>query len=328
MKNLIVATIFIVCFLYLSSCFTNNAENIRDGKASDYAERSGYLAVSMSGKKLFYAPELPKETKDELEKKLAEAKKNYEREPNEQNTIWYGRYLAYLYKFDEALQAYQSGLKRFPQSEKILRHLGHRYITLRKLDKAIIELEKAAKISKDKPVEVERDGIPNKANKNLTNTHFNVWYHLGLAYYFKGENNNALDAFNECMKYARNDDTICSVTHWLYMTYRRLGLINPAERLLFQIKNEMNVIENQAYHKLLLMYKGLLTPDELLEVTTEDSEEAKLHYVTIAYGIGNWYLSNKQDKKAREIFHKIIETNHWTAFGYIGAEVDLLRIGN
>jgi hypothetical protein len=46
---------------------------------------------------------------------------------------------------------------------------------------------------------------------------------------------------------------------------------------------------------------------------------------TTLYGVGNWYLFNGQDQKARAIFERIVAGKEWSAFGFIAAEADLHR---
>ena len=47
--------------------------------------------------------------------------------------------------------------------------------------------------------------------------------------------------------------------------------------------------------------------------------------VTLAYGIGNWYLYNGNAAKAREYFQRAVQSKAWAAFGFICAEKDLTR---
>jgi hypothetical protein len=68
------------------------------------------------------------------------------------------------------------------------------------------------------------------------------------------------------MKYADNDDLVVATTDWLFMTYHRLGRSEDAKDLLEKIETQMSIIENEAYHKRLLMYKGQYQPELLLAI--------------------------------------------------------------
>jgi tetratricopeptide (TPR) repeat protein len=250
------------------------------------------------------------------------AKKNFKANPNEENTIWLGRRTAYLGKYKEAVEIYTQGLEKFPYSYKLYRHRGHRHITTRKFKKAIEDFKKAAQLVKGKPLEIEPDGIPNKANIPLSNTQFNIWYHLGLAYYLIGDFERAASSYRQCMKWCKNDDTLVATVHWLYMTYQRMNNKKAAEKLLIPITKDMKIIEDYSYHDLVLMYKGLKTPGSLLVYKKERGTDPALENATRGYGIGNWYYYNGQKEKAKEMFEKVLKTKNRAAFGYIAAETD------
>lgn len=279
-------------------------------------------AYSLLGQPL-YPPEPSPAQKAKLGADLAAAKAEYDRNPrDEERIIWLGRRLAYLGRYREAIDVYSKGLELHPGSAKLLRHRGHRNISIRQFDRAIADFEKAASLVRGAPDEVEPDGAPNKYNKPRSTLQSNIWYHLGLAYYLNGDFRNALRSYVECMTVsAVNDDMLVATADWLYMTYRRLGREEDARKVLEPIHEQMDILENDAYHKRLLMYKGLLKPDSLLD--TEGADPVQI--ATQGYGVGNWYLYNGDKTKAKEIFEKILKGTSWSAFGYIAAEADLKR---
>lgn len=245
--------------------------------------------------------------------------------PSEDNSIWLGRRLSYLGQFDSAIAVYTKAITRFPDSYKLYRHRGHRYISTRQFDLAIQDLEQAVALMQDLPIETEPDGMPNKLNKPLSSGHFNVWYHLGLAYYLKGDFEKALSTYLNCMKVSDNDDSIVATADWLYMTYRRLGKTQEADALLKTIPNTMTIIENDSYFIRLKMYKGLLPPDSVLN-PDPNREDYDLSLATQGYGVGHWYWLNNDKGKAKAIFEKILLGKSTNAFGYIAAETELKRL--
>jgi hypothetical protein len=202
------------------------------------------------------------------------------------------------------------------------RHRGHRFITVREFNKAIADLEHAASLIRNRPDEVEPDGAPNPYNIPTSTLNANIWYHLGLAYYLKGDFPNALRAYRQCMKFSTNDDMLCATADWLYMTLRRLGKHDEAQAVLNPIRADMKILENHSYHRRLLMYKGELTPDSLLS----PQNASDLDLATQGYGVGNWYLYNGDTTRATAIFQRVVSGTHWAAFGYIAAEADLKRL--
>jgi tetratricopeptide (TPR) repeat protein len=200
------------------------------------------------------------------------------------------------------------------------RHRGHRYITVREFDRAVADLEDAALLITGKPDQVEPDGLPNARNIPTSTLQSNIWYHLGLGYYLQGDLENALRAYRECLEVSANPDMLVATSHWLYMTLRRLDRAAEAAKLLEPIHADMDIIENDGYHRLLLMYKGELTADQLLSEMGADDGIAD---ATLGYGVGNWYLYNGDPKQAIEVYRTVLNVPQWPAFGYIAAEADM-----
>ncbi|MGH9902803.1 MAG: tetratricopeptide repeat protein, partial [Pyrinomonadaceae bacterium] len=234
------------------------------------------------------APPPSPDAQSAMEARLAEARARYERAPDDPEAIiWMGRRTAYLGRFQEAIDIYSEGIRKHPRDAKLYRHRGHRHITTRRFRLAVADLERASKLIAGRPDEIEPDGLPNARNTPTSTSHSNIWYHLGLAYYLTGDFANALRAYRECMKFSKNADMLSATSHWLYMTLRRLGREREARKVLTQITEEMDIIENRDYHRLLLMYKGRLSPEALLDEAAKDG--ASLGFASTAYGVGNWY---------------------------------------
>ncbi len=278
--------------------------------------------VSLLGKPLFASP--PGGDPATLETNLETARAELNADPkNPAKIAWVGRGLGYLWRIHDAIEVYSKGIEAHPTYAPLYRHRGHRYITLRQFDKAAADLERAATLIEGTPDEIEEDGQPNAQNIPLTSTAFNVWYHLALARYLQGDFEAALPDWRETLKHCRGfDDNVVAVTDWMYMTLRRLGRDAEAAVLLEKITPNMEMIENTAYYRRLLMYKGLLQPEELLK--TEGASE--LDVATYGYGVGNWHLCNGDLAKAVEVFERVLAGPYWPAFGYIASEVELARM--
>lgn len=284
---------------------------------------TGTEAVSLFGRPLA-PPPLPPDVQADREARLAAARAEAEARPDDVDAqIWLGRRTAYLGRYREAIDVYSRALARHPDEPRLLRHRGHRYISIRRFDLAVAELEKAARLIAGKPDEVEPDGLPNARNIPVSTLQTNIWYHLGLAYYYVGDLDNALRAFRECLQVSKNADMQVATTHWLYMILRRLGRVGEANQLLVPIRTDMDVIENRAYHWLVLMYKGEIPPDSLLSLAGQEG----LDPATLGYGVGNWHLYNGRREEAVKAFRQVLAGDQWSAFGYIAAEADLKRLG-
>ena len=255
---------------------------------------------------------------------LEKARAELEQSPkNADAIIWVGRRLGYLQRFREAIDVFSRGIELHRADARLYRHRGHRYLSVREFDKAIEDLTKATQLIAGKPDEIEPDGQPNARNSPTSTLNSNIYYHLGLGYYFKGDFANALKAYRQCATFSKNPDMMVATSHWLYMILRRLGREAEAKKVLEPITAGMDIIENDSYHKLLLMYKGEEKPEALLPAARAKGLDA----VTVGYGVGNWHLYNGRNERAMKIFTDMIETNRtqWPAFGYIAAETEIAR---
>lgn len=312
--------VLLISFYIIISCKEKKPDtieitNLATKPPKDY-ETVSFLGVAL--KRL----EFPESTKASLDSNLQVAKENLLRDSVENNYIWYGRRLAYLMRYNDAIEIYTLGLKSFPDSYRILRHRGHRYITTRKLGLAINDLKRASELIQGTEDQIEPDGAPNKLNIPLSTDHFNIWYHLGLAYYLRQDFDDALIAYDECMKVSNNNDLLVATTDWYYMTLRRLGRTKEAEVLLEPIIEDMEIVENNSYLKRLLMYKGLYEPNDLIR-TDSLTEDTEMTLITQGYGVGNWYLYNGRMGEAKYTFSNVIQRKNWAAFGFIAAEAEI-----
>jgi tetratricopeptide (TPR) repeat protein len=268
-------------------------------------------------------PKIADETKKLYEQKLAEAKAKLTIDSNfAEHIIWYGRRTAYLGHYMEAIEIFSNGINKHPLNPRFLRHRGHRYITVRCFDKAIADLSKGVEMLKDQVDEIEEDGLPNAKNLPTSTLKTNTLYHLGLAYFIKGDFKNALKAYEECLELTDNDDMYVATANWLLITMLRLDKKKEVAELLKTINPEMDIIENRDYLDILLMYK---TGDDKKLVEKTQSQDS-LANATLGFALGNYYLEKGQKKKAKELFEKVVAGTQWASFGYIVAEAELKRI--
>lgn len=268
-------------------------------------------------------PRLSDEAAAKYAEHLREAASRAAADPSADNVIWHARRQGYLGNYKDAVATLSAGIAKFPKDARMYRHRGHRYITLRCFDDAIRDLEQAAKLIKGKPDEVEPDGIPNAQNIPTSTLQSNIWYHLGLAYYLKGDLKRAASAYKAAMEVSKNSDMLAATTHWYYMTLRRSERNKDAERLLKPIDGDFEVIENTDYLKLLRLYREEVKPGALQSEIGEKAET--LGNASLGYGLGNWYLYNGNPERAMDIFRRITAGDQWASFGYIAAETELKR---
>lgn len=290
-----------------------------DTMKGDPGQPEGY---SLSGEPL-YTVKYPEATEARFLANLEAAVQRVKANPDDEDAIvWHGRRLGYLTRYREAIDVYTQGLKKYPNSFVLLRHRGHRLISIRRFAEAEADYLRAAELCLKAPDQMEPDGEPNKAGVPTGTIRFNIFYHLGLSRYLQGKFKEALGDYRTCMEYSTsNDDALVATSDWLYMTLRRLGQDAEAARVLDPIREDMDIIENYAYHHRLLLYKGLKKPEDLLAAGATTHHDTATH----GYGIGNWHFYNGRVGEAKAMLEKVVATSFWPAFGFIAAEADLHR---
>jgi tetratricopeptide (TPR) repeat protein len=295
------------------------------GAAGADGDDTPALATALDGTPL-RAPARSPEATARLAGDLAAARAAFEDSADENSIIWLGRRLAYLNRYDEAIAVYSDGLETFPDSYRLLRHRGHRFVSTRRFDDAIADFERAYALMPRGVTETEPDGIPNRLDRALSNTQFNILYHWGLAHYLKGEFARAAEIYRECLEeYSPNDDLRVAATDWLWMALRRTGgetAEAEAAALLGTVGPDLEIIENDSYLKRLRFYRGDVGLDALLRT---DADDTALALATQGYGVANWYFVNGRWREARAMLERVLATGNWPAFGYIAAEADRHR---
>ncbi|MEK7400971.1 MAG: membrane dipeptidase, partial [Gemmatimonadota bacterium] len=244
------------------------------------------------------------DTRARYERQLAEARTSFLAAPtNPDSMIWYARRLGYLGFYGESIDLYGRGAALYPRNAWMLRHRGHRHISTRQIDLAIADLERAAKLVAGKPDEVEPDGQPNPANTPIGTLHSNIDYHLALAYYLKGDYARALPIYTRDVANAKNEDRRVSMLYWNYLALRRLGRDTEATALLATISAQTQVVENDSYRDLLLMFKGVLPADSVL-ATASTGGDGTVAFSTIGYGVSAWYQLNGRRADAERLLRR------------------------
>jgi tetratricopeptide (TPR) repeat protein len=280
-------------------------------------------AISLLGDSL-RAPPLPAEARARHEANLASARAALDRAPGDADSIiWYGRRLAYLGRYRDAIGAFSRGIQLHPGDARMYRHRGHRWITVREFERAIDDLTRAAELARDTPDEVEPDGIPNQANQPIGTLKSNIWYHLALAHYLRGDYERALPIYRVELDSATNDDRRVSIAYWYYLTLRRTGRHGEAIGLLESIGDDMRVIENDDYYLMLRMYKGEVAPEAVAPAIV--GFPSQVAEVTRLYGIAMLHRLSGRTEESERLLRYIVRGAQWPAFGYIAAEAELAR---
>jgi dipeptidyl aminopeptidase/acylaminoacyl peptidase len=282
-------------------------------------------ATSLLGRPL-RSPELPAATRAALEADLQKAYADFVASPDSVDAaIWVARRLGYLGRYREAIRVLTDALARHPDDVKLLRHRGHRYLSVRELDRAVADLARAAERirAENLPDEVEPDGAPNDYGVPTSTTSFNVHYHLGLAHYLKGDFAAAAEAYRACLAASQgSNDRLAATTDWYWLTLMRLERREEAAALLAAVASDLPVYEDQTYLDRIRLYKGELTVEELLA-----APEGAVDAATRSYAAGVWHLLQGDRESARDLFARTLSNPQWGAFAVLAAEAELARMG-
>ena len=237
----------------------------------------------------------------------------------EDDFIAIGRQLVASNRFSKAIDNFSEGLKLYPNSFKLLRYRGHRYLNLRQLDKAIVDLTKAEKLIRSQPEAFEygADGKPGATYQHQ------IWYHIGIYHFLKRSYKECASAFEKCLAAAHEGNDVAGASDWLYNAYQRSGQKDKIDNLLKPITLDFVINDREyPYYRRLLLFKGLITPEQLVDVN-KPIDQMPLLEVTKLYGLANWYAYQGNKDKAMELYKRVAQSNEWPGFAVASAEKDL-----
>ena len=278
----------------------------------------GVEALALDGR-LLTPSDLPAEVEADREGKLAAAREALRQAPDDRDAwIWVGRRLGYLGRYRDAIDVYSEALARWPGDPFLLRHRGHRYLSVRAFARAEQDLACAAAACRFVPDEVEPDGLPVPGRPPHSSLHFNVYYHLALARFVQGDSQGAVDGWLRCLACSDDDESRVAVTHWLWCARMRAGDVAGARATVQGISADMDVVENTAYHQLCLLYKGARTAGQL-QAGGGSSGAA------MRFGLAHYALVAGDREAGVAALRELAVDPGWAAFGVIAAEAEVAR---
>lgn len=265
-------------------------------------------------------PSFTAHQQQQLEGELQKAKQAFDETPqNADALIWYARRLAYLARYEQAIDVLTKGLELHPMDARMYRHRGHRYLTLRCTGQAIADFEMAARLEQGKIDQVEPDGQPNEANIPTSTLHSNIYYHLGLAYYLQKDYTKAREAFEKCLMVSTNPDMHTATANWYYLTLVSMNEKYEATNLLATLDYETPLLENGVYRKLLLLHKERPSAANAMETAAGGGTVQSATYL---YGLYMYLKLNNHLDEAEVVKQQLMAGNQYASFGYIAAEME------
>ena len=186
-----------------------------------------------------------------------------------------------------------------PQNAMLYRWRGHRYLSVRELDRAEDDF---------------RRGLA------LDSSNYGIWYHLGVLRFVRGDFAGAATAFARAQPLAPDAGELAGATDWLWMSLARAGRRAEADAMLRTRPDSLET--TNAYRQRLRLYRGEIGPDSVLTV----ADTGDVAIATLSYGVGNWHLVRGDTAQARRWFERAVASGGWPAFGFIAAEAELRRL--
>jgi tetratricopeptide (TPR) repeat protein len=224
-----------------------------------------------------------------------------------------GRHYIAGNRFQDAIDLYTRGLDAYPESFKLRRHRGHRYINVRELDNAIVDLNEAVELMGDTSSDVmEFDG---NGKPYGTYEHW-IWYHVGLYHYLNENFDEAARAYEKCAATAMDNKGLVGASDWLYNAYQKGGNSSEAARVIDAIPADIDADRNHPYFHRVMVYKGIEDPADLLDID-KPGDQWTGRDITLGYGIANWYKFNGDVESAEKIYKAILQTPFWNSWAYV-----------
>ena len=202
-------------------------------------------------------------------------------------------------QYREAIETFTAGLKMAPDNPLLYRWRGHRYLSVRELDRAEQDFNRGMQ---------------------LDSTIYGILYHLGIIRFARGDFASAANLFTRALPRAPDAGELAASTDWLWMSLMRGGKSAEAAALLQRRPDSLAT--NNAYRQRLRLYRGEISPDSVF--TPADTSDVAI--ATLGYGLGNWYLVRGDTARARSWFERAVQSGGWPGFAFIMSEVELRRL--
>lgn len=253
------------------------------------------------------------ENKLELDLKIAQAA--FEVAPDREDSyIWLGRRYGYLGRYEEAIEVFTEGLKKFPNSYRLLRFRGRHLARNRQFERAIADYQLGLQKMEGHADSFEPNGIINDIELPTSTYRQNLHYYLGQTSFAVGDYAQMFDELeksNQTLIELPFDDHRIAVIYWQYIALKKLNKHQQAEALVATLPQPVRILENQAYYDALLV---------LTDPTNKLSPADNNKLATFALAMRLQFNGDRSG--AREILLKLADQS---TGGFWPAEVELVQ---
>ncbi|TVP75029.1 MAG: hypothetical protein EA352_09245 [Gemmatimonadales bacterium] len=233
-----------------------------------------------------------------------------------------GRERRHAWQYRQAIELYSRAIDEAPEDWRAWRFRGHRHLSLRDFPAAVADLEQA---------------------RELAPMNWDVSYHLALAHFLEGDYDTAADEYLRCLALAEDEgaraadredgarscaanaadpESLVAMAEWTVRALMRAGRDDEAREVLAAVPDDLDIQTNVAYWHNLLLHKGLMDEEALLE----PAEDAGYRLETVGFGVANRWLAQGDTARASELLERLMDDEWWPGFGRIAAEAELFRL--
>jgi len=285
--------------------------------------------ISLLGKELFYLipdDESSIKSRERLATLIEESLQGMEKEPSESGH--YGRagfYTWLLRDLNSSLEIFDKGTESCPESYELYWYKTLLKTTTRDLPGAIADAERATELIKGVPdhgLDLRIFLHLNPRGYYSSTIHYMIWYHLGMAYYLNGDLEKAKQAYLECDNFIYGNDSLVSRSCWFYPVLRELGEHDQAEALMAGIDPDIKTVADPAYREQSLLFKGILSVEDIQAKADSDGKLYIIHEYAIAY----WHYTQGDLDKAKVLFERVCARPDIGNYVRIAAEAKLKEL--
>lgn len=275
---------------------------------------AGYCDKSLLGTPL-RLPDFSEATQRRLDQDIAIAEAALRIAPErEEMHIWMGRRLAYAGRVCEAVDALTRGIAAFPDSYKLHRFRARKLARARQFELALADYERGLALMEGVADNFEPDGLPNPLGLTIGTFRGNMIYYHAQTSFATGDYRAVIDGMAKALAMAPDfakNDMLVPTAYWTYLAHRKLGEHDEARAAIEAVPAELDLIENQIYHRAVRVMQGLEPLAALSD--TKDS--------TIKFAAAMEHRFAGREAEAARLLREIVVEN---AQGHWPSEVELI----
>lgn len=260
-------------------------------------------------------PEFSAATQKRLDQDLEAARATLRIAPDRpESHFWVARRLSYLGRFCESVDVLTAAIAQFPESYELRRYRARKLARSRQFEAALADYREGLRLMEGKPDYFEPDGLPNRLGLTIGTYRGNMIYYHAQTSFAVGDYRTMLaglqTAFDMTWPFAKND-MVPPIAYWKYLAHRKLGEHDKARAVIDAVPDEIDLIENHAYHQATMVMKGRFPL----------AEAARSKDPNIKFAAAMEYRFAGNEAEAKRLLREVVVEN---AQGHWPAEVELV----